>query len=148
MFCTGCGDAEAVIQRRYTSLCQFCFDRLRHELMIRTRAIREHGRYARDNRTGNFGVTFARADGRTLSMCLYISTTPAEAYAEARRIAALEGMRLLRIDIQRSLTDIYRSPDYGKYLQTGEPPLEYDEGRYGPSPLFPGLHSTFPSAAA
>ena len=127
--CTVCGE-PAVVSRKYDSMCQFCWDCLRHELMIRLNAIRDFGQYHMDNRGPNFFAVFWTGD-HTLGWGLYVPTSPMEAMNEGLRTAVRNGWHLLRIDIQKTLTDIYVSDDYAKYMNHRLAPLPYDVAKYG-----------------
>jgi hypothetical protein len=76
--CTVCGCATAVIFRKHSDYCQFCWDSLQHELMIRRRAIRDFGEYHKDNRGPRFNAVFYTGE-YTLSYGLYLPRTDEEA---------------------------------------------------------------------
>lgn len=49
---------------------------------------------------------------------LHLPSTSRQAMDEARRTAERNDWKLLRVDFQRTLTDIFVSDDYGKYFPT------------------------------
>jgi hypothetical protein len=130
MDCTVCG-VPAVISRKYSDMCQFCWDCLRHELMIRLNAIRDFGAYHKDNRGPNFFAIYWTGKW-TLGYGLYVPTSPREAMNEALRTAVRNGWHLLRVDTQKTLTDIFVSEDYTKYMTYSQlAPLPYDATQFG-----------------
>jgi len=149
MICTACGE-PAVISKRYEDMCQFHWDCTRHEVKIRLDAIRDFGQYHHGNCGPNFGVTYygymqgsqyAMAGYSTLSYGLLASNYPREAMDEARRIAARNGWKLLKLDVQggverrlglRTCANLYVSEEYQTYMKYSDlKPLAYDEGKYG-----------------
>ena len=132
--CTGCGSTKAEVNRRVADLCQDCYATLRAELNQRRDVIEKYGPYHRDNKGPRFLATFY-GQMSTFGVGLYVSKTAAEAMAEATRIAMRNGWRLLRLDIQETLTDIYCAQDFGRYFPGAtRKPLAFDQEKYGPIP--------------
>lgn len=130
MICTFCGEA-GTIQGRYSDACQFCWDCLHHELKLTLDAIRDFGQYHHGNRGPRFYAIYWTGTV-TLGYGLYLPHFPHEAMGEALRTGARNNWRLLRVDIQKTLTDIYISEDYSKYMVYSHlKPLLYDVEKYG-----------------
>lgn len=131
MTCVSCGEVPAVVARSHYELCQFCYDCLRHELKTRFDAIRDFGEHHHGNCGPHFLGIFWTGE-TTLGCGLYLSRTPRQAMAEGLRTAAHNSWTLLRLDIQKTLTDIYVAPEYSKYMTySRKDPMPYDEVRYG-----------------
>jgi hypothetical protein len=98
-------------------------------------AVRDHGVYHRDYRGPNFLATYATGPKpeNSLGYGLFLSRTPREAMSEALRIARRNDWTLLRLDIQKTLTDIYVSPNFTKYFVHSKlDPLPYNAKQHGP----------------
>lgn len=160
MICMTCGE-PAIHSRLYEDFCQFHWDCLRHELMIRMDTIRDFGPYGKSNGP-TYGLTFyglthgnpargMKPKMSTIGMGLYVSRTPQEAMTEALRMAVRNNMRLLRLDTQNtvpsfsgrwregySCVDLYRDRLYGTYMGYNhldkDGPLMFDERAFGPIP--------------
>jgi len=118
--CTGCGKQGASISRRIADLCSECQTILQGELEARKHI---GPRFFASYWTGK----------NTLGHGLYISKTPAEAMSESQRVALHNGWELLRLDIQRTLEDIYVHRNFQKYFPgSKKSSLEYDENKYEP----------------
>jgi hypothetical protein len=135
-FCTGCGKPEVVVNRVREDFCQKCHDLLLSRLRARKEVIEKFGPYHKDNRGPNFLAIFLTGD-TTLGFPILIADTPADAMAYALRVAERNAWKLLRLDIQATLTDIFRSDDYKNHFRTDRnksSPLPFDERLYGPIP--------------
>lgn len=115
MICTACGCQGAVKSRKHDDWCQFCWDCLQHELRIVLDSIRDLGQYNKFNRGPGYFAIYYTGD-HTLGLGFWLATTPAEAMATARRMEQRNNWKLLRVDVQRTLKDIFVSPEYGKYM--------------------------------
>src|ERR1017187_2199855 len=128
MTCTVCGE-PAVISRRYSDMCQSCWDSLCHEHMIMVNSVRDFGPHHKDNHGPNFFAVYYTGE-HTLGCGIYVPREPREAMAEARRTATRNGWRLLRVDNQKTLIDIFVSEEYSKYMKHKLKPLPFDEVKY------------------
>ena len=128
MTCTVCGE-PAVVSHRYEDLCQFCWDCLQHELMIVVNSVRDFGPHHKDNHGSNFFAVFYTGE-HTLGYPLRLPREPKDAMTEALRIATRNGWRLLRVDNQGTLIDIFVSEEYGRYFHHALKPLPFDEVKY------------------
>jgi hypothetical protein len=125
--CTNCGDLDVVIIRSCSELCQFCLDCLRHELKISTDAVRDFGSYA-----GPKFFAIYYTGEHTLGYPLYLPRTPQEAMRSAIWLAMHNGWKLIRLDVQKTLTDIFVSSDYHEYMEfSRKQALPYDVTKYG-----------------
>jgi hypothetical protein len=127
--CVAC-EESSVIDKKYENFCRFHWDCLQHELMIRLRAVAEFGQYHKDNRGPNFLAIYYTGEN-TLGFGLYLPRTPLQAMSYAFRIAQRNSWLLLRVDIQKTLTDIYVSEDYQKYMPYSKlKPMPYDDNMW------------------
>jgi len=134
-YCTGCGIDDVVTARNSGHrLCQFCWDCLQHELKLRVGCVEVGGPH--QSGSGPRYLASFYNGKYTYGVGLYLAHTPAEAMAEAWRSANQNNWRLLRVDIQSSLTDIYRAHDFHCYFpgSTKLTDVPYDAERYGPLP--------------
>lgn len=115
LMCTVCGDGLAVIVHRNSDMCQFCWDYLSRLLNKRSEAIRMFGQYHRENRGPRHLAIFWTGE-HTLGYGLYVPETPEAAMKEARQTATRNNWKLLRVDIQETLADIFVSDEYGEYF--------------------------------
>lgn len=132
-FCFACGNKEAAVRRLHEELCTSCNNILRAVPESNNAAIQKHGPYHKDYRGPNFGASYFTGD-TTLGYGLHIVETPAEAMAYAMRIAERNAWKLLRVDIQSSLVDLFRDSEYPKYFYgtAKKSPLAYNVDQYGP----------------
>jgi len=135
-FCFACGNNEVAVRRLHEELCATCNNILRLALESNSAAIQKHGPYRKDNRGPNFGASYFTGD-TTLGYGLHIVETPAEAMAYAMRIAERNVWKLLRVDIQSSLVDLFRDSEYPKYFYgtAKKSPLAFNVDQYGPIPV-------------
>lgn len=131
--CTGCGKNEGTVENMTCDLCLDCYAILRMELD--SSKLKGTGpRFFASFLQGKFDW-FDRLIGRrptTIGCGLYISKTPAQAMGEAQRIAARNGWTLLRLDIQRTLTDIYVHKLFPEFHYGSKAtPVPFDVEKYG-----------------
>lgn len=114
MICTSCG-SPATIKRNLSALCQFHWDCLYHELKIVLDAIRDFGAYS-GKATGPQYLGIYYTGKSTIGCGMYLARTDAAAMQEAQLTAEHNGWQILRVDYQRTLRDIYVSPDHAKHF--------------------------------
>lgn len=134
--CTGCGKNEGTVERLSADLCQPCYDVLQQEHAERKQTgPRFFASYTSRAWSWLEWLLGVRQGQYTVGIGLYISQTPAEAMAEAQRMAKRNGWILLRLDIQRTLTDIYRHKDFHRFHYGCKPePVPFDTAKYGEIP--------------
>ncbi len=137
-FCSACGSSAVVEHRVYEDFCEKCWARLVSVFNERKAHIAAEildPRIKREWFGSKFLVTYFTG-ATTLGFSLIVIDTPAEAMAYALRVAERNGWKLLRVDIQETLTDIFRAEDYQKYFPSTreKEALDYDAERYGAIP--------------
>lgn len=127
-YCTGCGKPNTTVKRLHCELCVRCYNILQVELQV-----------SLDHRIGpRYLATYGRGEGAgngSIGCGIYIATTPAEAMAEAKRTACRNDWLVLRVDIQRTLTDIFVHPAWNRFFTNcPKEALPFDTARYGEIP--------------
>jgi hypothetical protein len=142
-FCSLCGAPEVVEHRVREDFCGRCWQLLVSLLDARKAYSEKHGPNFAPRTTTEYDLFSSRflaiyfTGNTTLGFSLMLVDTPRGAMAYAMRVAERNCWKLLRVDSQDTLTDIFRDEDYIKYFPASqkEAALKYDAERYGAIPV-------------